>query len=266
MRHLSLLALTALAAVSLPATAVDYSLTLDAQAVQSIVVHLEHKDCKGAVKALNKGVADKQRAALLMAASMYDQGICLKPDWDQAAHYYQRAHEAGSKDAMPRLISGYAEKNRDPAAALWWLAQTTYPVPPACRSADHLANDPDAFVAALNKWPAGQIAACVYTAGVVLRTYGEIEFPGTAAGQGVTGDAIMDFYPATGTIKWSKGDTDRISLTRAVRAGDGESTVFNDVFMKHVRGVGDRVLTQFSKPEGIDPAWHINMKIQFRYE
>lgn len=267
MRLTAFLVSASMAALALPAHAeVDYSLTLDAQAVQNIVVYLEHKDCKGAVKALNKGIADKQRAALLMAGSMYEQGLCLKADWDQAAHYYQRAHEAGSRAAMPRLISGYAEKNRDPAAALWWMAKSRYAMPAVCASANHLAADPDAFVAALNTWPAGQVNACVYTAGVLTRLDGEVEFPGAAASHGVSGDAIMDFYPATATIKWSKGDTERIAVTRMVRAGSDETSVFNDIFLAHVRSVGDRTLAQFTRPEGIDPAWHISMKFQFRYE
>lgn len=267
-RSFPFLAATALAAALLPstATAVDYSQTLDEQGVRSVLIYLEHKDCKGAVKALNKGIADNQRAVLLMAASMYEQGVCLKPDWDQAAHYYQRAHEAGHKAALPRLISGYAEKNRDPAAALWWAAKNRNALPAACNSANHLAADPDAFVSALNKWPRGQIEACVYTAGVLFRLMGEIEFPAGATGHGVSGDAILDFVPARGTVTWTKGNTERADVTRVVDSGLNEATVFNDTFLKHVREIGARTLTQFTRPEGIDPAWKINMKFMFFYE
>lgn len=264
------IAATLLATASLPSSAfaagVDYSQQLDEQGLRSVHAFLEHKNCPGAIKALNKGVADNQRAVLLLAGSMFEQGICVKQDWDRAAHFYQRAHEAGSKNAMPRLISGYAEKSRDPGAALWWMAKTRMRLPAACTSAYHLVDDPDAFVAALNAWPAGRIDACVYTGGVLQRLIGEIEFPTAGANAGVSGDADLVFVPSTGTLTWTAGSTDRIQVTRRVEHGENESVVFKDAFLTYVRSIGDRTLSQFKKPDGIDPTWNLDMKFSFYYE
>ncbi len=168
----------ALAATALSARAdVDYSHQIDQQALSDVLVYIEHKDCAGAIGALNKGIAKKQRAVLLLAGSLYEQGLCLKRDWDRAAYYYQMSHEAGNVAALPRLVAGHAEQGRNPVAALWWLAQSQYVFAPACASANTLVGDPDAFISALQKWPAGQIDACAYVAGVVMRLVGEVEFP-----------------------------------------------------------------------------------------
>lgn len=263
--HRSCLALFLLPLYAFGATPDEYAERRNAEAMQEVIVYLDHKDCKGAVKALNKGLASRQPGVILMAASMFEQGICVKAEWDTAARYYQMAHHAGQREALPRLISGYAEKNRDPGAALWWLANNTS-LPAPCRSASHLANDPDAFVAALNKWPKGQVEACVYTGGVMMRVMGDIEFPGRAAGTGVFGDAIMHFVPASGAITWTSAGTERIAVSREVIQGKNDQTEFNDVFLKHVRAIGERALAQFSKPEGIDPAWKVETRFSFKYQ
>ncbi len=241
----------------------DYATRIDLDAADSVLLHVEHKDCAGAVKQLNKGIAAKYPSVYLIAASMFEQGLCVKPDWDKAALYYQLAHEGGKREALPRLISGYAEKNRDPAAALWWLSKNTA-LPAPCRSASHLANDPEAFVAALNKWPKGQLAACVYTAGVMMRVSGDVEFPGRGSMQGVFGDAHMHFVPSTGTITWKATGTGRLAMTRDVQVGEDERSVFSDAFLKHMRAVSDRALKQFDRPEGIDPAWAVDTSFSFR--
>ena len=241
----------------------EYARRIDLEAADSVLLHVEHKDCPGAVKVLNKGIAAKHPSVFLIAGSMFEQGLCVKPDWDKAALYYQLAHEGGKREALPRLISGYAEKNRDPGSALWWMAKHTA-LPAPCRSASHLANDPDAFVAALNKWPKGQVAACVYTAGVLMRVTGDVEFPGRGDMHGVFGDAHMHFVPSTGTITWTAEGTGRLDMTREVQVGKDERSVFSDTFLTHVRVVGERALKQFDRPEGIDRAWAVDTKFSFR--
>lgn len=240
----------------------EYATRMDEEATESVLLNIEHKNCEGAVKALNKGLAAKHPGVMLMAASMFEGGLCVRQDWDKAADYYQMAHAAGRREALPRLISGYAEKNRDPGAALWWLAQNAS-MPAACQSANHLANDPDAFVAALNKWPKGQVAACVYTGGVLMRVIGDVEFPAGGARQGVFGDALMHFVPATGTITWTSEGIGRLDVSRAVQVGNDERSVFADSFLKLTREVSDRALKQFPKPEGVDPAWVVDMRFSF---
>ena len=241
----------------------EYARRADLDAADTVLLKIEHKDCAGAVKALNKGFTAKHPSVFLIAASMFEQGLCVKPDWDKAALYYQLAHEGGKREALPRLISGYAEKNRDPGAALWWLAKNTA-LPAPCRSASRLANDPEAFVAALNKWPKGQLAACVYTAGVMMRVAGDVEFPGRGLMHGVFGDAHMHFVPSTGTITWTAAGTGSLAMSRDVQVGKDERSVFSDTFLKHVRMVGERALKQFDKPEGIDPAWAVDTTFSFK--
>ena len=243
----------------------DYAARIDEEAAASVLVHVEHKSCAGAVKALNKGIASNYPSVLLLAGSMFESGLCVKQDWEKAAGYYQLAHAGGKKEALPRLISGYAEKNRDPGAALWWLATNTG-MPAPCRSANHLANDPDAFVAELNKWPKGQVAACVYTGGVLTRVSGDAEFPGRGANQGVFGDAIMHFSPSKGTITWTSAGSDRIDVTRQAQVGTDTRSVFEGTFVKHLRLIGERALKQFDKPEGIDPSWTVDIRFSFKYE
>ncbi len=197
-----------------------------------------------------------------MAGSMFEAGLCVKQDWDKAAGFYQLAHEAGRQEALPRLISGYAENNRDPGAALWWMAHHGG-MPAPCRSANHLVDDPEAFVGALNKWPKGQVAACVYTGGVAMRVFGDVEFPARGVQQGVFGDADMLFVPATGTITWKAAGTDRVATSREVQAGKDERSVFDDTVLKHMRVISDRALKQFTKPDGIDPAWAVSRRFSF---
>lgn len=242
----------------------EYAQRMDEEAVGSVLVNIEHKNCEGAVKALNKGLAAKHPGVMLMAASMFEGGLCVKQNWDKAAVYYQMAHAAGRREALPRLISGYAENNRDPGAALWWLTQLA-DMPAACKSANHLVNDPEAFVAALNKWPQGQIAGVVYTGAVTMRVIGDVEFPARGAQQGVFGDAVMHFVPATGTITWTAVGTDRVNVSREVQVGEEQRSVFADIFLKHMRAVSDRALKQFVRPESINPAWVIDRRFSFSY-
>jgi hypothetical protein len=242
----------------------EYAMRRDLEALESVLVHVEHKQCAGAVKALNAGLAEKHPSVILLAGSMFEQGLCVRQDWDKAAGFYQLAHAAGKHEALPRLISGYAEKNRDPGAALWWMARQGW-MPARCSAASHLADDPDAFVAELNTWPKGQVAACVYTAGVAMRIVGDVEFPGRGGQQGVFGDVRMHFVPSTGMVTWTPKGTDRVSVSRQAQVGEDQRSVFADVFLKHLRTVSDRALKQFARPEGIDPAWTVDRVFSFRY-
>jgi hypothetical protein len=243
----------------------EYAQRQDGEASNSVLAHIEGNNCDAAVKALNKGLAARHPGVMLLAGSMFEQGLCIKQDWTKAAYYYQMAHAAGKREALPRLVSGYAEKNRDPAAAMWWMSSQDQSVPAACRSANHLVHDPDAFVAALNAWPQGNLAACVYIAGVVMRIAGDVEFPARGAQQGVFGEALMQFSPSTASVTWKAAATDRISVTRQVQAGDDERSVFSDHFIGHLRAISDRALKAFVRPEGIDPAWSVQVRYAFKY-
>ena len=56
---------------------IDYNYLLDEQGMHNVLIHVEQKNCKAAVSELNKGIANQQRAVLLLAGSMYEQGSLL---------------------------------------------------------------------------------------------------------------------------------------------------------------------------------------------
>lgn len=248
------------------ATVKNYRDARDAQAMNDVLIQIQAKDCAAAVQALNKGLADQQPGVIMLAGTMYEQGQCLKPDWERAAHFYQRAYEAGNNAALPRLISGYAEKNRDPGAALWWQTKQGYPLPAECGSANQLVGDPEAFVAALNAWPKERLAACVYTAGVTQRILGDIQYQDGSRGYEQPGITIMRFVPATGTITWTSERTGRIKVSQTEPATRDPRSLPDDVFLKRMHAIGERTLHQFAKPNNIDPAWKVDVKILFTYE
>lgn len=236
------------------------------EAQRDVWVYLEHKDCAGAVRALNKGIAENQRDILLLAGAMFEDGICLKPNWDQAVKMYQRAHAAGNRAGLPRLVAGYALPGRDPAAALWWAAQLPDATPEYCRvEADPLAN-PDAFVVALQAWPRSRLDACVYTLGVRFKVQGEVEYPRSALDYGFSGKVQMHFRPASASIEWQQGDTHIISLFEHVpekRLRDRTGHLVKNSLLAHLQQLGSNALKQYPKPEGIDQEWLVKMNFVF---
>lgn len=236
------------------------------EAQRDVWVYLEHKDCVGAVRALNKGIAENQRDLLLLAGAMFEEGICLKPNWDQAVQMYQRAHAAGNRAGLPRLVAGYALPGRDPAAALWWAAQLADATPEFCRVATDPLADPDGFVAALQAWPRSRLNACVYILGVKFKVQGDVEYPRSALDYGFSGKVQMRFLPASASIEWQQGDTHIISLFDHVpekRLRDRNSHLVKNSLLEHLQQLGSNALKQYPKPEGIDPQWLVKMNFVF---
>lgn len=229
---------------------------------ESILMYVEHKQCDKAIKVMNEGLAKRMDNVMLMAGTMYEEGICLKKNWDQAAKYYQMASEAGNRAALPRHIAGLAFQHRDPAAALWWAAEYgKMPLP--CRAADGLRDNPDAFVAAIKAWPQERLATCVYVAGVIHRVAGDMEFPGQAIVMGLNADIVMRFDPETGKITWTKANTEFVSVTRSVLGGDEEGAIYKSAFAKPLVQMGERVLSQFQRPPSIAPFMQVTIKFVF---
>ena len=231
--------------------------------LNSVILQLQHKDCPAAIAALNKGIASKQPDLLLLAGSMYEHGLCLKPNWLAAEGYYLQANQAGNPGAIDKLIAGYARENRDPAAALYWNALSRRESLPApCLFKPGLADDPDKFVAELQTWKPDRIAACVYMAGVTAQVRAELEFPQELVDRGMSGELHGSFNAATATFTWKTEHTEEMVTTRTV-AFEESTKRMKGILLKHATTISDRALQNYKQPAGIDPAW--NAPIRFRY-
>lgn len=238
----------------------------DFTATAEVSKSLLAKDCPGVVKELNKGIKSKSPEILILAGSLFEEGVCVKPNPEQAAKYYMLADEAKHPRAMHRLIAMYAKDNRDPASALWWANKSSDAIPPPCATAPGLANDLDAFVATLNSWPKGQLAACVYTIGVYSRIMGLAEFPNNAALTGVFGKVKMRFVPAEATVSWTKEESGKIPVGGVVTAGETERWAFRNTIMKYLDDLSARTLKEYAKPPGIDPRWIVEAQFIFQFQ
>ena len=67
-----------------------------------IVVAVRHRDCAKAIKELNTQIQSKDgEIALFVAGRMFDEGICVEKDPDEATKYFARGTEIGGRAAMP---------------------------------------------------------------------------------------------------------------------------------------------------------------------
>jgi hypothetical protein len=230
------------------------------KAAQAVVEAISRRDCGQAASQLNAGLAKGHPELMLLAGAMYEDGVCLKPNWERAQSFYEKAAAAGRSEAVARIAAGYAAPagGRDAAASLWWAFKAKTAMPAACTQVRNLADDPDRFVAALNGWPAGQLGACVYAAAVMATIQGEIATPDTATAYGLQGTVRLDFAPEQGRIDIAEelsaaprsagvvaDATQRESGLRAARAA----------LSTRLRQVTDRALKRYDKPAGIDPTW-----------
>jgi hypothetical protein len=242
----------------------------EGSALDSVLVALEHKDCRLAVDRLNEGLAKAYPGIFMLAGAMYEEGLCLKPDWARAERMYLRAHDAGHNDGLVRLVAGYAQGRRDPGAALWWAhrAPRLY-VPTDCKVGADDAADPDRFVAAVRGWPRDHLNACLYTIGVTARVIGEVDYPATALGFALSGNVQMVFNPSAGAIEWR---TLRVQEQQLLGVVAGE-TLFDRgsrsaqrAFETHMRPIGERALKAFDRPAAVPEAWQVKIEFAFVLE
>ncbi len=243
---------------------------LDSDTVGSVWAYLDHKDCTGAARVLNEGVKKGYPSVMLMAGAMFEDGVCLKPDWQRALNYYERAHAAGHPRAAAKIAAGYAapEAGPDKAAALWWALRGRQALPAECKSVATLVDDADRFVNAILGWPVQRLDACAFVAGVVATITGDMRFSQRAAQHGLKGVLTARFVPADSRIDvhtealefnqlggFSSGDEMR----------DRESKFVKLEFERDIRAAADRALRRYPKPSGIDPAWAVTVEFHFDY-
>ena len=238
--------------------------------IDRVLVAVEGKDCARAVSRLNDGLADKYPGIYLLAGSMYEEGICLKPNWERAVQMYQRAEQLGHRGGLFKLVAGYAYRERDPALALWWAQQSQQlSLPGPCRIAEWVQKDAAALETTLRAWPPARLAACNYTAGVLATVAGDAEYPHAAISHALAGKVEMTFVPAAGTLAWRTLDVEErplIGLINATAAADRTSRDAKASLETYMREVGERALRRFVRPASIDPDWRLTYVFEFRIE
>ena len=224
--------------------------------VQAVVDALAGADCPGAAAKLNAGLAKAYPEVLSLAGVMLEEGLCLKPNWERALGFYERAMAAGQAGVAARIAAGYAAPigGRDQAAALWWAIRAKTALPPVCSSVTPLAADADKFVAALNAWPAGQLPACAYAAAVMAMIQSDAESPAVAQAYGLKGRFKVSLAPAQGRVEIND-DSVLAAGTAPTTTDDRDATLAKQAFSARLRQLADRALKRYDKPAGIAADW-----------
>ncbi|NGZ84346.1 hypothetical protein [Duganella aceris] len=253
-------------ALAAPAWAGTDSLAPDPKGLATVTAFLASGDCPGAVGAIKEGIKSRHPAVLLVAGTMFEEGVCVKPDWDKAVNLYLLADAAGNRSAIPRLAAGYAVAGREHGLALWWAAHRPLNLPAACVPAADPEKQQDAFNAALERMPPALFQACVYIAGVTYDVMANVEFPPDAARYRMSGTLAMEFIPAEGAINWRylrRGDVERPSGVRDMGKEQFEEHRIENSLMTYVKQKGKAALARYAQPAGIDPAWRVRATLAF---
>ncbi|HET9976389.1 MAG TPA: hypothetical protein VFQ20_03055 [Burkholderiaceae bacterium] len=232
------------------------ALTDAEKAVQSVIDAVAAADCAGATARLNAGIAKAYPEVFALAGVMFEEGLCLKPNWERALGFYERALAAGQGGVAARIAAGYAAPigGRDQAAALWWSIRARTALPAPCSSVANLVADADKFVAALNAWPAGQLRACAYAAAVMATIQADAESPLFAAGTGLRGSFKVTVLPEQGRV-----DIDDAAVLAAGGAptstDDRDATEAKKALSARLRRAADLALKRYDRPAGIAADW-----------
>jgi hypothetical protein len=267
-RFPSRLACLALALAALPVAAHAGRLPAGQAAVESVMDHIRSADCKGAVGALNAGLAENHPEVALLAGSMYDNGVCVRRDWQRAVQFYVQAHDGGHAGAVYRLAAGFAapENGPDIAAALWWASRIRPAVMEACAVTGAAADDPDLFVAALNAWPQKRLAHCNYIVGVMSTLAGEMRYPDRPLSFAVGADIEMRFVPAVPRMDLRPTGSTEFTMLGIVDGNEQNerySKRMTAAFLDTVRALSERAIKRYPQPPGIHPESQAVMRFTF---
>jgi hypothetical protein len=239
----------------------------ESQAIAAIHDAMRAQDCTLAASRLNEALKRKYPSAYLLAGTMYEQGVCLKPDWDRAATLYQQATAAGEPQGRLRLVAGLAAGNRDRAAAMYWaLEDAGLRLPAECEAGRELRADPDAYVAQLRKWPAGRLDACVYVAGVVSAIAGEIEYPSMGMAYSIYGNYRMSFNPSAATVEWTEQELrlgDMLGVSSGDNVRDRDSGLVRQTLRRELEETSQRTLRRFTRPADVPTGWRFQQDFAF---
>lgn len=245
--------------------------TAATDAVRQVRLWIEAKECGHAVRELNAGLAKGYPELALLAGAMYEEGTCLKRDWNRAAGFYVQANEGGQRAARYRLASGYAAPAGGPdiAAALWWANQRGPQLVPACGVSEAAGTDPDRFVAELQTWQPARLQACNYAVGVISTLAGDMEYPEMARAFSLTGTVRVHFLPSIPRVDVKSTEAGELQFTGVDYAEvliDRKGRSVTGAFQSNMRQLSDRALKRYPQPAGIDPALAAHVEFVFSLE
>lgn len=247
------------------------------EAVDDIRYRIEMQHCDGAVADLKTGLKKGFPEVSLLAGSMYENGVCVKRDWNRAVLFYVEAWQGGMKEAADRLAAGYAapENGTDVAAALWWSHRGNKDSERAkgmanCRISPAAVDDMDRFVAELQTWPQQRLAICNYVIGVMSTVSAEVGYPAFAAAYNVGGEVSLRFLPAVPKIDLKGGKVQEFAMYGAVNGDKARERTSRSAgsFESALREVADRALRRYPHPDGIPPDtlittdWHFEVRYE----
>ena len=236
-------------------------------AIEGIYSAIRHQDCKLVATRLNDGLRTDYAGLFLLAGSLFEDGVCLKANWDKAQAMYQRAAALGHQGGRYRLIAGLAHGGRDPAAAVWWSQERqAVNLPGPCKVAEWVHQDAEAYVATLRAWPDGQLAACAYVAGVAAMIAGDAEYPVAATRSGLAGTIEMVFLPSQGRVDWrtvEAANNEPVGFVAEAELRDRASRKSRDALRVEMQRVSDLALARFARPPGIDAEWVLKTQYVF---
>jgi hypothetical protein len=230
------------------------------KAVQAVTAAITRGDCVAAAAALNAGLAKSHPEVWLLAGAMFEDGLCLKANWERALNFYQRADNAGQAGAALRLAAGYAAPvgGRDLAASLWWALRAKVALPAPCAQAAAQAGEPDRFVATLKAWPAGQLDACAYAGAVMAAVQDELAEPDElAAGLGLEGPVRVVFLPADGRVDFSDDLKPVGGVVGDAATRDAAASAAREALRQQLRQAADRALKRHAKPAAVPASWRV---------
>jgi hypothetical protein len=245
--------------------------------VSDIRQRIELQHCDGAVEDLKAGLKKGFVEVSLLAGSMYDNGVCVKRDWNRAVLFYVQAWQGGMKEAADRLAAGYAapENGADVAAALWWSYRGSNQGArakgmPDCKVSPAAAKDMDRFVAELQTWPQARLAVCNYMIGVMSTISAEVGYPAFASAYNVGGDVSLRFLPAVPQIDLRRGEVREYAMYGLVNGDKARERSSRSAgsFENALREVADRALRRYPHPGGIPPDtlvttdWHFEVQYE----
>jgi hypothetical protein len=261
------LAIALAAALFATAAAAQALAPAEEQFRTELLARLKARDCEGAVRTVNEGLKLAKPSVWLMVGAMYEQGTCLKPNWDRALQFYQRAEAAGHRGARARIVAGQA--GRDPAAALWWaLGDSPQGLPAPCMAVAPLAKEPERFVEALRQWPKATLDGCVYVVAVLAAIDVESDEVTSMRVEDWSGTLRMDFTPAGGSIRWVWADLQRASTQSAISREEGlrraQTRGAAEMAFAAMEEISQQALQKTARPAGIDPAWTVTRSYVFK--
>lgn len=241
------------------------------KAVSAIKGRIRLKDCAGAIDDLKTGLKKGFPEANMLAGSMYENGVCVKRDWERAIPFYIQAWEGGLREGADRLAAGYAapENGADVAAALWWAVRGRgRDWLPECAVGRAAAADIDRFAAELQAWPQARLAMCNYVTGVMSTLAAEARYPAQAFVEGVGGHVGIRFLPAVPRIEMQRGGVQEYLLLGLVNgdAARERGSRSADGFEKELGEVADRALRRYPQPAGIPAAMVVKTSYDFQIQ